>query len=184
MRLEAGERMVDLCREFEISRKSGYKLWDRYKEQGPSALFDQSRRPKRSPNRIAKEIEERIIDVRKAHATWGAEKLREWLLVNKPEIPWPSKNSFSRVLSRSGLAKGRPHRSWYSGTRWKCSASSRLRRIRRSSSPTGRARSWCPRYPRRSDAERTTCRSPCGESGQNTARERCTSSSARVERSR
>ena len=46
-RLE-GESMTDLCREFGISRKTGYKIFNRYKEEGLIALEDRSRRPARS----------------------------------------------------------------------------------------------------------------------------------------
>ena len=34
----AGEQMADLCREFGISRKTGYKIFDRYKECGVQGL--------------------------------------------------------------------------------------------------------------------------------------------------
>ena len=43
-RLE-GESMTDLCQEFGISRKAGYKIFNRYKEEGLIALEDRSRRP-------------------------------------------------------------------------------------------------------------------------------------------
>jgi transposase len=41
----AGEAMAELCREFGISRKTGYKIFDRYKECGVQGLTDRSRRP-------------------------------------------------------------------------------------------------------------------------------------------
>ena len=44
----AGEAMADLCREFGISRKTGYKIFDRYQECGVQGLTDRSRRPYRS----------------------------------------------------------------------------------------------------------------------------------------
>ena len=43
----AGEGMADLCREFGISRKTGYKIFDRYPECGVHGLSDRSRRPYR-----------------------------------------------------------------------------------------------------------------------------------------
>ena len=45
----AGEPMAELCREFGISRKTGYKIFERYKEHGLEALTDRSRRPVRTP---------------------------------------------------------------------------------------------------------------------------------------
>ena len=47
-RLLDGEAMTDLCREFGISRKTGYKIFDRYKEHGLEALADRSRRARSS----------------------------------------------------------------------------------------------------------------------------------------
>jgi len=46
-RLLEGEGMSDVCREFGISRKTGYKIFNRYKADGFEALCDRSRRPVR-----------------------------------------------------------------------------------------------------------------------------------------
>ena len=51
-RLLDGEKMAVLCREFGISRKTGYKIFNRYKDHGLEALSDRSRRPWRYGNRI------------------------------------------------------------------------------------------------------------------------------------
>ena len=45
----AGEPMAELCREFGISRKTGYKIFERYQECGVQGLTDRSRRPYRMP---------------------------------------------------------------------------------------------------------------------------------------
>jgi hypothetical protein len=46
-----GEPMAELCREFGISRKTGYKIFDRYQECGVEELTDRSRRPIRYAKR-------------------------------------------------------------------------------------------------------------------------------------
>ena len=51
-RLLEGEGMSDVCREFGISRKTGYKIFNRYREEGPEALTDRSRRPVRYANQL------------------------------------------------------------------------------------------------------------------------------------
>ena len=56
-RLLDGEAMTDLCRDFGISRKTGYKIFDRYKEHGLEALTDRSRRPVRYANQLPRQIE-------------------------------------------------------------------------------------------------------------------------------
>jgi len=48
-RLLDGEKMARLCAEFGISRKTGYKLFHRYKGCGIDGLTDRSRRPQRFP---------------------------------------------------------------------------------------------------------------------------------------
>ena len=48
----AGEPMAELCREFAISRKTGYKIFDRYKECSVQGLTDRSRRPYRYAHQL------------------------------------------------------------------------------------------------------------------------------------
>ena len=60
-RLLEGEAMTDVCREFGVSRKTGYKIFDRYKEHGLEALTDRSRRPVRYANQLAPQIEQLIV---------------------------------------------------------------------------------------------------------------------------
>ena len=56
----AGETMAELCREFGISRKTGYKVFDRYQECGIEGLTDRSRRPYRHANQLPMPIEKTI----------------------------------------------------------------------------------------------------------------------------
>jgi hypothetical protein len=49
--------MAPLCAEFGISRKTGYKIYDRYKDCGVGAFNDRSRRPHRQANRLPSQIE-------------------------------------------------------------------------------------------------------------------------------
>src|SRR2546428_4936352 len=55
-RLLEGEKMAPLCAEFGNSRKTGYKIYDRYKDCGVGAFSDRSRRPHRQANRGSKEV--------------------------------------------------------------------------------------------------------------------------------
>ncbi len=72
----AGESMVELCREFGISRKTGYKILDRYQEQGPRA-YRRNRRPYPYANQLPFQVENYILNVRREHPSWGARKIRE-----------------------------------------------------------------------------------------------------------
>ena len=68
----AGEPMADLCREFGISRKTGYKIFDRYQECGIQGLTDRSRRPYRYANQLPFQVENYILNVKREHASWGS----------------------------------------------------------------------------------------------------------------
>ena len=110
-RLLDGEAMSDVCREFGISRKTGYKIFDRYKECGSEALSDRSRRPVRYANQLPAQIESLVIGCKKDKPHWGARKIRE-LLVRKLDGDFriPAKSTVHAVLWRHGLVRplGKP----------------------------------------------------------------------------
>jgi len=78
-RLLDGEEMAAVCREFDISRTTGYKIFNRYKECGLQGLNDRSRRPNRHANRLPFQVEKLIVQLRREHPSWGAPKIREKL---------------------------------------------------------------------------------------------------------
>ena len=67
----AGEGMAELCREFRISRKTGYKIFDRYQECGVQGLTDRSRRPYRYAHQLPFQVENFILNVKREHTSWG-----------------------------------------------------------------------------------------------------------------
>jgi putative transposase len=71
-RLLEGEKMAALCAEFGISRKTGYKIYDRYKDCGVQGLTDRSRRPQRQINRFPAPLEARIVRLKREYPGWGA----------------------------------------------------------------------------------------------------------------
>ena len=109
-RLLDGEKMAALCREFGISRPTGYKIYNRYKDYGIEGLEDRSRRPYRHANQLPFQIERTILRIKKEHASWGAPKIREKLLRQFPMIKPPAKSTVHAVLERHGLLKRRKRR--------------------------------------------------------------------------
>jgi hypothetical protein len=83
--------VAELCREFGISRKTGYKIFDRYQECGLEGLTDRSRRPYRYANQLPFQVENYILNVKREHSSWGARKIREKLLRRFTGIPIPAK---------------------------------------------------------------------------------------------
>ena len=113
-----GESMTEVCREFGISRKTGYKIFRRYKESGFEALSDRSRRPVRYANQLPPQIEGLIVTLKREKPHWGARKIRE-LLVRRldQDLRIPAKSTIHAVLHRHGLVKGmRRPRARASGT--------------------------------------------------------------------
>jgi transposase InsO family protein len=112
-RLLDGEAMTDVCREFGISRKTGYKIFERYKECGLEALTDRSRRPVRYANQLPSQIEGLIVTLKREKPHWGARKIRELLLRRLDgDVRVPARSTIHAVLHRHGLVKalGRPRR--------------------------------------------------------------------------
>jgi transposase InsO family protein len=105
-RLLDGEPMTDVCREFGISRKTGYKVYHRYKEHGLEALTDRSRRPVRYANQLPQQVESLIVTLKRDKPHWGARKIRE-LLVRRldGDVRVPAKSTIHAVLDRHGLVR-------------------------------------------------------------------------------
>ena len=109
-RLLEGEKMAVLCREFRISRKTGYKIFNRYKECGIAAVVDRSRRPVRFGNQLPFQIEKEILSIKKDKPFWGAPKIREKLIRKHPDVRPPAISTVHAVLDRNGLVKKRKGR--------------------------------------------------------------------------
>ena len=111
-RLLEGEKMAVLCREYDVSRKTGYKLFSRYKEQGFEGLTDRSRRPYRQGCRLSEAIESLIVGLKREHPSWGAPKIREKIRRKNLEIQLPAISTVHAVLHRHDLVN-RPRRRRY-----------------------------------------------------------------------
>ena len=101
-RVQAREGTIAaLCREYGISRRTGYK-WLARAEAG-EGLEEQSRRPAHT-QRIPEEIEQKIVKYRKQYPAIGAEKLRR-MMQDEGFEGLPSVKTFNNVLNRNGLIR-------------------------------------------------------------------------------
>ena len=99
--VETGNRTVsELCREFGISRKTGYK-WINRSALGQQ-LCDQSRCPHRQPSKTAQETEQLILDVRTSNPTWGGKKIKA-ALESAGCVGVPSAKTCGNILKRNGM---------------------------------------------------------------------------------
>lgn len=109
-RLLDGEKMSHLCEEFGISRKTGYKIFERYKNSGLEGLTDRSRTPYRYANQLPFQIEKAILSIKQEKPTWGAPKIRERIIRLYPDIRPPANSTVHTVLAKNGLVNVRRKR--------------------------------------------------------------------------
>lgn len=102
-----GENIAALCRLYQISRKTGYKWLERFRQGGWPALEDRSHAAQTQPRRIAETLERRVVEARRRHPSWGPKKLRAWLGRREPETFWPAASTIGEALKRAGLVSKR-----------------------------------------------------------------------------
>ena len=102
LRWKGGEdTFTELCRQFSISRKTGYKRVERFKLWGLGGLGDRSRAP-------PEPVIERLIRAKGEHPTWGPKK--PWLGRVEPWMNWPASSTAGQILDRAGLVGRRKRR--------------------------------------------------------------------------
>jgi transposase len=94
----------ELCEQFGISRKPGYKHLERYAEGGAKALAPRSSRPHRSPARTDEEVIGLVLAERRQHRTWGPKKLRVVLETKHGIATPPACSTIAELLRRHGLS--------------------------------------------------------------------------------
>ena len=99
--LTDGSNIAELCRRFDISRKTGYKWIKRYRQHGDAGLADLYRRPKNSPRTTSDRLVVAILQVRKHHRAWGGRKIRKYLQ-NQGWQRVPAPSTITAILQRNG----------------------------------------------------------------------------------
>ena len=99
----------ELCQEYGISRKTGYKWRERFVEHGLAGMAEKSRRPHSHPEKLPEGVVCRIVKLKNDHPSWGPRKIRA-LYERKYRGELPCESSFKRVLEHAGLTKPRKRR--------------------------------------------------------------------------
>src|SRR4030095_1608590 len=94
-----------LCQEYGISPKTGYKWRERFYQHGLEGMMEQSRLPLSHAKELAEAVICEIIRLKNAHPHWGARKLRD--IYQRLHGQVPSESSFKRILERAGLEQTR-----------------------------------------------------------------------------
>ena len=128
LRLKDGESMSSLCREFGISRVTGYKVYERYKECGLEGLTDRARTPYRYANKLPAQLEAMIVTLRRGKADLGRSQAQGTLVAQ-----------IAQRCSRAGLQ----HHSRHPGPPWTGDSTKAFPHENRRYSSVPRKRSEC-----------------------------------------
>jgi transposase InsO family protein len=104
--------VAELCREYGVSRQTGYVWIRRYQDAGHdvAAVAERSRRPRGNPRAVSLALQDLIVAVRKQYPKWGPRKVRQILVERWPRLPIPSASTIATILRRRGMAAARPRR--------------------------------------------------------------------------
>lgn len=104
------QTMTELCRQFGISRETGYVVLRRFRQYGLKGLEELDRAPERHPNQTSAEVERTVLELRQAHMRWGPRKLRRILERDHPGRGWPATSTVGEIIKRAGLVAPRKKR--------------------------------------------------------------------------
>jgi putative transposase len=99
--------MTELCALYGISRKTGYKWLDRYRQEGAAGLRDRPHAAHAHGRATSLQLVEAIIGLRRERPSWGPRKLVAKLSAREPGLCWPSPSTAGAILKRAGLVCGR-----------------------------------------------------------------------------
>jgi transposase InsO family protein len=102
--------MSELCRIHGISRPTGYAVLRRYADSGAEGLAERSHAPQRHPNQTPGEIEQLVLELRRAHPLWGPRPLKKILEDRNPQLAIPAASTIGAIVEREGLTRHRRKR--------------------------------------------------------------------------
>lgn len=96
-----------LCREYGVSRKTGYKWLKRFEEEGCPDFSDRSRVPLSCPHKTAPEMVRKVLELKEEYPYWGPKKLAVLLASRVDSGPSPVASTIGKILKEHGLVKRR-----------------------------------------------------------------------------
>jgi transposase InsO family protein len=111
------ERVVftELCREYGITTKCGYKWKKRFLEEGYAGLEEHSRKPLSNSRGIPEPVSVEILRIKKIHPAWGAKKILEIYKRNNTGKYAPARGSVENLFVRAGYTGIRRRRNLRGG---------------------------------------------------------------------
>lgn len=112
--LVEGQSVRQVAKDHGVSKTWVYELVARYRAEGEAGLVPRSKRPHRSPTKVADRFEDEIVRIRKqltdAGYDAGAETIRVHLLRAHRRAKIPSTATIWRVLKARGFVIPEPHK--------------------------------------------------------------------------
>lgn len=99
--------MSELCREFGISRPTGYKWVERGRESAAKGFEDRSSAPHRHPNATAHDVVDLVVEARERFPQWGPRKLKLVLEREHPSTTIPAASTIGSILKKRGMVEPR-----------------------------------------------------------------------------
>jgi putative transposase len=99
-----------LCEKYQISRKTGYKIVDRFGIEGLEGLRDRSRAPRNSPHQLNSAVVDLLVAARQKHPRWGAQTILDYLERRHTFDRWPARSTVAALFKRHGLVKSHRRR--------------------------------------------------------------------------
>jgi transposase InsO family protein len=113
-----GRTVTEVAAQWSVSRQTVHAWLAKYEAGGLEGLGDRSRRPVSCPHQMPAEVEAMVLEMRRAHPYWGAQRIA-WQLAKAGVVPGPSESSVYRALVRAGLIEpSRRHRRKDTWKRW------------------------------------------------------------------
>lgn len=108
---------TQLCSEYGISTKTGYKWKTRFLQDGWKGLEEHSRRPLTNGKPLPEEVVLEIIRLKNLKKNWGPYKIRKLYELNHPDVKPPARSSFDRVFERAGFTVKKKRRRYATSER-------------------------------------------------------------------
>lgn len=105
--------VADLCQNFQITTKTGYKWLGRFRKEGKEGLKDRSRAPHKQSGQTAEHLEDKILKVKSKYKDWGPKKILAHLKKDGLGEKWPSSTTIGNILDKHGLVVPRKYRRRY-----------------------------------------------------------------------
>jgi putative transposase len=101
--------LSELCLRFGISRKTGYKLLNRFRLEGEQSFIDRSRARLTQAHATSSEMKELLLRIKHRYPLWGPRKVRDFLILNG-QTSLPATSTIGDIFKQHGLVKPRKTR--------------------------------------------------------------------------